>query len=139
MYVFLSVCLSVCQQSLPAALRALKGKAARQCLTEELSLHVQQNRAILDHQQFDYVIRMMNCALQVGDITSNKRRHMCILHRHGFDSYSALKHISTVFLNENKECISPLSIISNIMDTLLSSRGMKIHTKRHHNDKSRNL
>uniref|UniRef100_A0A8C7U4V5 SET binding factor 2 n=1 Tax=Oncorhynchus mykiss TaxID=8022 RepID=A0A8C7U4V5_ONCMY len=27
-------------------------------------LHVQQNRAILDHQQFDYVIRMMNCALQ---------------------------------------------------------------------------
>uniref|UniRef100_A0A674F8G2 SET binding factor 2 n=1 Tax=Salmo trutta TaxID=8032 RepID=A0A674F8G2_SALTR len=50
--------------TLPAALRALKGKAARQCLTEELSLHVQQNRAILNHQQFDYVIRMMNCALQ---------------------------------------------------------------------------
>uniref|UniRef100_A0A672IKS0 SET binding factor 2 n=1 Tax=Salarias fasciatus TaxID=181472 RepID=A0A672IKS0_SALFA len=46
------------------ALRALKGKAARQCLTEELSLHVQQNRAILDHQQFDYTVRMMNCALQ---------------------------------------------------------------------------
>uniref|UniRef100_A0A8C7IMY7 SET binding factor 2 n=1 Tax=Oncorhynchus kisutch TaxID=8019 RepID=A0A8C7IMY7_ONCKI len=54
------------EKTLPAALRALKGKAARQCLTEELSLHVQQNRAILDHQQFDYVIRMMNCALQVG-------------------------------------------------------------------------
>ena len=54
------------QQSLPAALRALKGKAARQCLTEELCLHVRQNRAILDHQQFDYIIRMMNCALQVG-------------------------------------------------------------------------
>ncbi|XP_071238052.1 myotubularin-related protein 13-like isoform X1 [Salvelinus alpinus] len=52
------------EKTLPAALRALKGKAARQCLTEELSLHVQQNRAILDHQQFDYVIRMMNCALQ---------------------------------------------------------------------------
>ncbi|KAM3876774.1 myotubularin-related protein 13 [Diretmus argenteus] len=52
------------EKSLPAALRALKGKAARQCLTEELSLHVQQNRAILDHQQFDYIIRMMNCALQ---------------------------------------------------------------------------
>ncbi|XP_078138874.1 myotubularin-related protein 13 isoform X2 [Centroberyx gerrardi] len=52
------------EKTLPAALRALKGKSARQCLTEELSLHVQQNRAILDHQQFDYVIRMMNCALQ---------------------------------------------------------------------------
>uniref|UniRef100_A0A3B3B4P7 SET binding factor 2 n=1 Tax=Oryzias melastigma TaxID=30732 RepID=A0A3B3B4P7_ORYME len=52
------------EKTLPAALRALKGKAACHCLTEELSLHVQQNRAILDHQQFDYVIRMMNCALQ---------------------------------------------------------------------------
>lgn len=54
-----------CAQTLPAALRALKGKAARQCLTDELGLHVQQNRAILDHQQFDYIIRMMNCTLQV--------------------------------------------------------------------------
>ncbi|XP_061669719.1 myotubularin-related protein 13 isoform X2 [Syngnathoides biaculeatus] len=52
------------EKTLPAALRALKGKAARQCLTEELRLHVQQNRAILDHQQFDYIVRMMNCALQ---------------------------------------------------------------------------
>uniref|UniRef100_A0A8C0KKZ0 SET binding factor 2 n=1 Tax=Canis lupus dingo TaxID=286419 RepID=A0A8C0KKZ0_CANLU len=53
------------EKTLPAALRALKGKAARQCLTDELGLHVQQNRAILDHQQFDYIIRMMNCTLQV--------------------------------------------------------------------------
>ncbi|XP_021333710.1 myotubularin-related protein 13 isoform X3 [Danio rerio] len=52
------------EKTLPAALRALKGKAARQCLTEELSHHVQQNRAILDHQQFDHIVRMMNCALQ---------------------------------------------------------------------------
>ncbi|EDL16986.1 mCG6708, isoform CRA_b [Mus musculus] len=52
------------KNTLPAALRALKGKAARQCLTDELGLHVQQNRAILDHQQFDYIIRMMNCTLQ---------------------------------------------------------------------------
>ncbi|XP_011608544.1 myotubularin-related protein 13 isoform X1 [Takifugu rubripes] len=52
------------EKTLPAALRALKGKAARHCLTEELSLHVQQNRIIMDHQQFDYIIRMMNCALQ---------------------------------------------------------------------------
>lgn len=56
-------------QALPAALRALKGKAARQCLTEELSLHVQLNRAILDHQQFDHIVRLMNCALQVGRAT----------------------------------------------------------------------
>ncbi|KAJ8396732.1 hypothetical protein AAFF_G00015700 [Aldrovandia affinis] len=52
------------EKTLPAALRALKGKAARQCLTDELSQHVQQNRAILDHQQFDHIVRMMNCALQ---------------------------------------------------------------------------
>ncbi|RXM97783.1 Myotubularin-related protein 5 [Acipenser ruthenus] len=49
---------------LPAVLRALKGRAARQCLTQELNLHVQQNRAVLDDQQFDYIIRMLNCTLQ---------------------------------------------------------------------------
>ncbi|XP_036375739.1 myotubularin-related protein 5-like isoform X2 [Megalops cyprinoides] len=49
---------------LPAVLRALKGRAARQCLTQELNQHVQQNRAVLDDQQFDYIVRMMNCTLQ---------------------------------------------------------------------------
>ncbi|XP_069485612.1 myotubularin-related protein 5 isoform X10 [Ambystoma mexicanum] len=49
---------------LPAVLRALKGRAARQCLTQELNLHVQQNRAVLDHQQFDFIVRMMNSCLQ---------------------------------------------------------------------------
>ncbi|XP_043944593.1 myotubularin-related protein 5 [Protopterus annectens] len=49
---------------MPAVLRALKGRAARQCLTQELNLHAQQNRAVLDHQQFDFVVRMMNCTLQ---------------------------------------------------------------------------
>ncbi|XP_063293932.1 myotubularin-related protein 13 isoform X2 [Pelobates fuscus] len=52
------------EKTMAAALRALKGKAARQCLTEELALHVQQNRAILNHSQFDYIVRMMNCTLQ---------------------------------------------------------------------------
>ncbi|XP_069621575.1 myotubularin-related protein 5 isoform X7 [Ranitomeya imitator] len=52
----------------PAVLRALKGRAARQCLTQELNLHVQQNRAVLDHQQFDFIVRLMNCCLQ--DCTS---------------------------------------------------------------------
>ncbi|XP_053720705.1 myotubularin-related protein 13 isoform X1 [Synchiropus splendidus] len=73
------------EKSLPAALRALKGKAARQCLTEELSLHVQQNRAILDHQQFDYIIRMMNCALQ--DCSSSEE----------YTVASALLPLSTAF------------------------------------------
>ncbi|OXB56058.1 hypothetical protein ASZ78_013140 [Callipepla squamata] len=48
----------------PAVLRAMKGRAARHCLTQELNLHVQQNRAVLDHQQFDFIVRMMNCCLQ---------------------------------------------------------------------------
>uniref|UniRef100_A0AAY4EDI7 SET binding factor 1 n=1 Tax=Denticeps clupeoides TaxID=299321 RepID=A0AAY4EDI7_9TELE len=49
---------------MPAVLRALKGRAARVCLTQELNQHVQQNRAVLDDQQFEYIIRMMNCTLQ---------------------------------------------------------------------------
>ncbi|XP_023381199.1 myotubularin-related protein 5 [Pteropus vampyrus] len=53
---------------LPAVLRALKGRAARRCLAQELHVHAQQNRAVLDHQQFDFVVRMMNCCLQ--DCTS---------------------------------------------------------------------
>ncbi|KAG7483368.1 hypothetical protein JOB18_046697 [Solea senegalensis] len=73
------------EKTLPAALRALKGKAARHCLTEELSLHVQQNRAILDHQQFDYTIRMMNCALQ--DCSSSEE----------FTVAAALLPLSTAF------------------------------------------
>lgn len=60
----LTVC--VCLQLMPAVLRALKGRAARVCLTQELNLHVLQNRAVLDDQQFDYIIRMMNCTLQVN-------------------------------------------------------------------------
>ncbi|KAM9704743.1 myotubularin-related protein 5 isoform 1-T1 [Menidia menidia] len=49
---------------MPAVLRALKGRAARVCLTHELNQHVLQNRAVLDDQQFDYIVRMMNCTLQ---------------------------------------------------------------------------
>ncbi|XP_041833427.1 myotubularin-related protein 5 isoform X3 [Melanotaenia boesemani] len=49
---------------MPAVLRALKGRTARVCLTQELNQHVLQNRAVLDDQQFDYVVRMMNCTLQ---------------------------------------------------------------------------
>ncbi|XP_030575651.1 myotubularin-related protein 5 isoform X2 [Archocentrus centrarchus] len=49
---------------MPAVLRALKGRGARVCLTQELNQHVLQNRAVLDDQQFDYIVRMMNCTLQ---------------------------------------------------------------------------
>ncbi|KAJ3612402.1 hypothetical protein NHX12_020678 [Muraenolepis orangiensis] len=49
---------------MPAVLRALKGRAARVCLTQELNQHVLQNRAVLDDQQFDFIVRMMNCTLQ---------------------------------------------------------------------------
>ncbi|XP_062238744.1 myotubularin-related protein 5 isoform X5 [Platichthys flesus] len=49
---------------MPAVLRALKGRAARICLTQELNQHVLQNRAVLDDQQFDYIVRMLNCTLQ---------------------------------------------------------------------------
>ncbi|XP_048865077.1 myotubularin-related protein 5-like isoform X6 [Brienomyrus brachyistius] len=49
---------------MPAVMRALKSRAARLCMTQELNQHVLQNRAVLDDQQFDYVVRMMNCTLQ---------------------------------------------------------------------------
>uniref|UniRef100_A0A3Q3WKI5 Uncharacterized protein n=1 Tax=Mola mola TaxID=94237 RepID=A0A3Q3WKI5_MOLML len=49
---------------MPAVLRALKGRAARVCLTQELNQHVLQNRAVLNDQQFDYIVRVMNCTLQ---------------------------------------------------------------------------
>ena len=51
-------------QIFPAVLRALKGKVARLALVDELSFHVQSNRAMLEHQQFDMVVRLLNCALQ---------------------------------------------------------------------------
>ncbi|XP_062839539.1 myotubularin-related protein 5 isoform X2 [Anolis carolinensis] len=62
-YVFESKMLEA-KRLLPAVLRAMKSRLARQCLTQELNLHVQQNRAVLDHLQFDFVVRMMNCCLQ---------------------------------------------------------------------------
>ncbi|CAB0038244.1 unnamed protein product [Trichogramma brassicae] len=54
------------RKTFPAVLRALKSKAARLALCMELSQHVVGNKAMLEHQQFDLVVRLMNCALQ-GD------------------------------------------------------------------------
>ncbi|XP_052225213.1 myotubularin-related protein 13-like isoform X3 [Dreissena polymorpha] len=48
----------------PAVLRALKGKVARIALTSELAHNIQSNRAMLEHQQFDLIVRLLNCALQ---------------------------------------------------------------------------
>ena len=52
-------------QILPAVLRALKNHVARVALTTELAQHSSNNRALLDTQQFDLVVRLLNCALQV--------------------------------------------------------------------------
>ncbi|ESO95293.1 hypothetical protein LOTGIDRAFT_232003 [Lottia gigantea] len=48
----------------PAVLRALKSKVTRLAMTQELSYHVLSNRAMLEHQQFDLVVKLLNCALQ---------------------------------------------------------------------------
>ncbi|CAL4080471.1 unnamed protein product, partial [Meganyctiphanes norvegica] len=56
--------ISDARKTFPAVLRALKSKAARLALCTELSQHVLGNKAVLEHQQFDLVVRLMNCALQ---------------------------------------------------------------------------
>ncbi|XP_064480386.1 myotubularin-related protein 13-like isoform X2 [Ornithodoros turicata] len=56
--------ISDARKALPAVSRALKNKAARLALTQELQHHVTGNKAVLEHQQFDMVVRLMNCALQ---------------------------------------------------------------------------
>ncbi|XP_037087660.1 myotubularin-related protein 13-like, partial [Pollicipes pollicipes] len=56
--------ISDARKSFPAVLRALKNKFARLVLCHELSQHVIGNKAILDNEQFELVVRLMNCALQ---------------------------------------------------------------------------
>ncbi|KAK3517689.1 hypothetical protein QTP70_015676 [Hemibagrus guttatus] len=65
MYIFDNKLLEA-KKLMPAVLRALKGRAARLCLTQELNQHVLQNRAVLDDQQFDYIVRMMNCTCRTA-------------------------------------------------------------------------
>lgn len=52
------------RKTLNAVLRALRNKHARLALCEELSNHVIGCKAVLEHEQFDLVVRLMNCALQ---------------------------------------------------------------------------
>ncbi|XP_023166410.1 myotubularin-related protein 13 [Drosophila hydei] len=49
---------------LPAVMRTLKHRDARLILCRELFGYVHGNKAVLDHQQFDLVVRFMNKALQ---------------------------------------------------------------------------
>ncbi|CAG9832784.1 unnamed protein product [Diabrotica balteata] len=56
--------ISDARKSFPAVLRALQSKQARLAFCDELSHHVSGTKAMLEHQQFDLVIRLMNCALQ---------------------------------------------------------------------------
>ncbi|XP_063236434.1 myotubularin-related protein 13 [Bacillus rossius redtenbacheri] len=58
--------ISDARKTFPAVLRALKSKAARLAVCSELAQHVLGNKAVLEHQQFDLVVRLMNCALQDG-------------------------------------------------------------------------
>lgn len=53
------------KQSLPSVVRGLKSKGAQTALCHELSLRARQNRSLLEHDQFDLVVRLMNSALQV--------------------------------------------------------------------------
>jgi len=52
------------KKTFPAVIRALKSKAARLALCEELRTHVSGNQTMLEHQQFDLIVRLMNAALQ---------------------------------------------------------------------------
>ena len=42
----------------------MKSKVSRLALVEALKLNVQSNKAMLEHQQFDMVVKLLNCALQ---------------------------------------------------------------------------
>lgn len=57
--------ISDARKTFPAVLRALKNRAARLALCSELNQHVSGNKAVLEHRQFDLVVRLMNCALLV--------------------------------------------------------------------------
>nr|CAH7747743.1 unnamed protein product [Callosobruchus chinensis] len=56
--------ISDARKTFPAVLRALQSKQARLALCQELSHYVSGTKAMLEHQQFDLVVRLMNCALQ---------------------------------------------------------------------------
>ena len=58
--------ISDAKKTFPAVIRALKSKAARLALCEELGLHVSGNQTMLEHQQFDLIVRLMNAGREGG-------------------------------------------------------------------------
>ncbi|ESO05166.1 hypothetical protein HELRODRAFT_77859 [Helobdella robusta] len=59
--------ISDARKIIPAVLKVLKTKVARLLLVEELGFHVKSNRSLLEHQQFEMVVRLLNSALQQND------------------------------------------------------------------------
>ncbi len=57
--------ISDAKKTFPAVISALKARQARLALCRELKLHKgSHNQVLLEHQQFDMVVRLMNAALQ---------------------------------------------------------------------------
>ncbi|XP_028407553.1 myotubularin-related protein 5-like [Dendronephthya gigantea] len=56
--------ISEARKALPSVQRALKSRGAQLALCQELAARSEQHRAVLEHDQFNLVITLMNCALQ---------------------------------------------------------------------------
>ncbi|XP_020625172.1 myotubularin-related protein 13-like isoform X2 [Orbicella faveolata] len=63
--------ISEARKTLPSVVRALKSKGAQLALCHELSLRAKQHRSVLEHDQFDLVVRLLNSALQDDASMSN--------------------------------------------------------------------
>lgn len=58
--------ISDARKSFHAVTRALKSHTAKLVLCQELSSHITGAKAVLNAQQFDMVVKLMHCALQVS-------------------------------------------------------------------------
>lgn len=52
------------KKTFPAVISALKTRQARLTLCDELAAHKSGNQVVVEHQQFDMIVRLMNAALQ---------------------------------------------------------------------------
>ena len=55
------------RKTLNAVIRSMRNKEARLALCDELSKYSDGNKAVLEQQPFDLVVRLLNCALQDND------------------------------------------------------------------------
>ena len=69
--------ISYAKKIFPAVIRALKSKAAKLALCEELGLHVSGNQTMLEHQQFDLIVRLMNAG-KTSKMTQADNIDVCI-------------------------------------------------------------